>query len=102
MKYVLVLQWPGSSMEDYNSMIGVEELLTSSLPRGSIVDGHDVGSGETNIFIETDDPQRSFEAVKSVLGSRDTWSTVRIAYRGSKGDKYTILWPNNLRDFEVR
>jgi hypothetical protein len=58
MKYVFVIQWPGSSTEDYDSMVEIENLLISGLSDGNNVDGHDVGSGEVNIFIETDNPLR--------------------------------------------
>jgi hypothetical protein len=33
----------------------------------SIVDGHDLGSGEMNRFILTDDPDASFAQVKDIL-----------------------------------
>jgi hypothetical protein len=92
MKYVFVIQWPGSSMEDYDEMVAIENLLISSVSKNSRVDGHDVGSDEVNIFIETNDPQRLYDEVRSLLGS----------YRSMEGDAYTVLWPKNLRDFDVR
>jgi hypothetical protein len=61
-------------MEDYDSMIAIENLLISGISKNSCVDGHDVGSDEVNIFIETDDPQRLYDEVRSLLGSHDAWS----------------------------
>lgn len=101
-KCAFVLQWPGSSTNDYDSTSAIENLLISSLSKSSKVDGHDVGSGETNIFIETDDPQKLYEEIISVLGSHDAWPDIRFAYRNVDEDAYTVLWPTNLRDFEVR
>ena len=54
MKYLFVLQWPATSVDDYDSMVAIENFLISFLSGSSRVDGHDVGAGEANIFIETD------------------------------------------------
>ena len=101
MKYVFVIQWPGSSTEDYDSMVEIENLLISGLSDGNNVDGHDVGSGEVNIFIETDDPLGLYKEILSVLGAHDARPDIRMAYRNAEGGTYTVLWPTNLRDFEV-
>lgn len=50
MKYQLVLQWPASSIKDYDAMIEAENALIENLSAANDVDGHDVGSGEVNIF----------------------------------------------------
>jgi hypothetical protein len=102
MKYIFVLQWPASSIDDYDSMVAIENLLISALSKNSNVDGHDIGAGETNIFIETDDPNGLYEEIKSALGSHGAWSYIRVAYRNTEGGAYMILWPKNLRDFRVR
>jgi len=46
MRYQLVLQWPASSIDDYDSMISIEDSLIEGLPNDSEVDGHDIGSGQ--------------------------------------------------------
>ena len=48
MKYQLILQWPATSINDYDKMIDIENTLTANLADQSEVDGHDVGSGEVN------------------------------------------------------
>ncbi|MCI0538749.1 MAG: hypothetical protein L0Z50_26375 [Verrucomicrobiales bacterium] len=101
MKYQLVLQWPASSIKDYDAMIEVENALVEKLSEANDVDGHDAGSGEVNIFIRTDDPKRAFNEVKAILGSRDFWVDARVAYREVAGSEYTILWPKNLTEFKV-
>ncbi len=101
MKYQLVLQWPASSIDDYESMIELEKLLMEGLTPGSEIDGHDAGSGEINIFVRTNEPKRAFEEVKSILGRQDLWSNIRVAYRELDATKYTIIWPKNLKDFRI-
>jgi hypothetical protein len=101
MKYQLVLQWPASSIKDYDTLIEIEDVLTEKLDDGSDVDGHDAGSGETNIFIHTDDPEATFKTVKAVIGTRDFWIDARVAYRELTGNDYTVLWPKDLHEFKV-
>jgi len=101
MKYQLVLQWPASTIEDYDAMIQTEDALIDGFGDDHEVDGHDAGSGEVNIFIHTNDPKDAFKEIKSILGDRDIWREVRIAYREIAKEKYIILWPENLRDFKV-
>src|SRR5205814_6768761 len=43
MKYQLVLQWPASSIKDYDAMIEVEDALIEKLSKANDVDGHDAG-----------------------------------------------------------
>src|SRR5262245_66351644 len=71
MKYQLVLQWPGSSLKDYDEMIAMEKKLIESLSEGSEVDGHDAGSGEVNILILNDDQELTFSSDKTILGYSD-------------------------------
>ncbi|HLH96421.1 MAG TPA: hypothetical protein VKW08_15000 [Xanthobacteraceae bacterium] len=80
MKYMFVLQWPGSSIRDYDSMIEKERTLTSTLSKRHKVDGHDIGSDEANIFIATGDPERLCEEVKSLMSPAGL-SGCRMAYR---------------------
>ena len=101
MKYQLVLQWMASTIEDYDAMIQIENTLIDGLGEDHEVDGHDAGSGEVNIFIHTNDPKEAFKEIKSILGDRDIWREVRIAYREIVKEKYIVLWPENLRDFKV-
>jgi hypothetical protein len=101
MKYQLVLQWPASSIKDYDAMIEIEDALVEKLSDENEVDGHDAGSGEMNIFIRTDNPKSAFNEVKGILGSRDFWVDARVAYREVAGSEYTILWPKDLTEFKV-
>jgi hypothetical protein len=102
MKYQLVLQWPASSIDDYDELIGMENALVDGIGEGHEVDGHDAGSGEMNIFILTDDPVQAFDRVRAILGSPDRWEHIRVAYRGVSGGPYVVLWPPDLSELTVR
>jgi hypothetical protein len=102
MRFQVVLQWPAHSSEDYDEMVGVEELLIAKLTAQSEVDGHDFGVGETNIFVATDDPRRAFEEIKGILFEHSLWPDVVIAFRHMDGTEYHVLWPQGTKNFNVR
>lgn len=102
MKYQFVIQWPGDLLSDYDLMVETEERLEAVLSTMHKVDGHDVGSGETNIFIHTQDPHAALGEVKDALQALNRWNGVRIAYRDIRGETYLVLWPESLQTFMVR
>jgi hypothetical protein len=51
MKYQLVLQFPATSLDDYDTFVALEEILRQKICDFGEIDGHDFGSGEMNIFI---------------------------------------------------
>jgi len=83
-------------------MIWIEDALEAGLSDIAIVDGHDGGSGEINIFLLTDDPKRAFDEAKRVLGSKDTLVGIRVAFRETSGETYIPLWPPELQDFRLK
>ena len=102
MKYQLVLQWPAESTDDYDRMIAIETQIEDHLPEeDGYVDGHDAGSGEVNIFVHTNSPQRTFDRIRPILVDENALDDVRVAYRPITGDDYTILWPKDLKAFDV-
>jgi hypothetical protein len=102
MRYQLVLQFRGDSLADYDQMIAVEDHLTEALGDSADVDGHDVGSGETNIFIFTTDPAGTFRQARPVLERMDRLQAVTAAFRDVEGDQYTVIWPEGTtREFTV-
>ena len=67
------------------------------------VDGHDVGSGERNIFIFTSDPAATFHRARPVLERRQQLQSVTVAYREVEGEQFTVIWPKgSLREFRVK
>jgi hypothetical protein len=102
MKFILVLQWPSASSDDYDALIAMEDTLETHLAEAhGFVDGHDFGSGEMNIFVHTDTPLEAFRDAQACLGSDPRWADLRAAYRPLDGDLYTVLWPETLEQFSV-
>jgi hypothetical protein len=93
--YQLVLQFPAHAV-NYDELIAIEDELLDVVGSPAQVDGHDFGSGEGNIFILTNSPEATLEAVLPVLKdlSRDRDATV--AYRAVHGEGYTVLWPKGF------
>lgn len=102
MQHILVLQWSGLAQADFEELVRMEHELEGSLGASSSMDGHDVGSGEMNIFIETDQPSRAFADVQKILGHWPRWPDVRVAHRERNGDIYTVLWPAGQTKFRVK
>jgi hypothetical protein len=102
MRHILVLQWRGTTGADFEALIDVEDALESRLGESGTVDGHDFGSGEMNIFIETEQPLEAFMTAREVLSDRPGWADVRAASRAVGGDTYDVIWPPGLLDFSVK
>ena len=98
MAYQLVLQARGDALADYDLIVAVEDRLISALGTVGDVDGHDFGSGESNIFILTDDPKAALALALPVLDDFGLRGGMRAAYRIVGSAAYTMLWPPNSRD----
>jgi hypothetical protein len=96
------LQWPGDSEADFEALISMEEQVGTALGRYASVDGHDFGSGEMNIFIETDRPTEAFADAAKALCEDPRWGHMRAAYREAWSGPYEILWPQSLQKFSVK
>jgi len=102
MKYQLVLQLPAQSVDDFDSLIAIEDQLIDKLGKEHDVDGHDFGSGTMNIFIITNQPIKAFEISKPVFQRKRLLGQLKAAYRKQNGEDYTVLWPVNYSgQFEV-
>ena len=100
MKYQLVLQFQASESEDFERLGEIEDRLIENLGEDHLVDGHDFGSGEMNIFIHTNDPRSAFEKARICLSPRQ--KEFVAAYRELNGEKYTVLWPEKYgKEFRV-
>jgi hypothetical protein len=96
MSYQLVLQFRGDSLEDLDAAIALEEDLIEQLGESADVDGHDVGSGETNIFILTAEPKATFQRIKPLLKRKQQLKSVTVAYRKIDGEQFTVIWPQRV------
>lgn len=103
MEYQLVLQFPRSTLKDFDQLIELEDALIAELGESAEVDGHDFGSGEMNIFIYTYKPGETFETIKPFLAQQDALASLRAAYRPTEGENYTLLWPTDSdKPFEIK
>ena len=101
MKYQVVLQFAADSMEDFDRLVALEDLLIEALGDLATVDGHDFGSGQFNIFILTDEPDASFDKSHQIVTNRGIPNAMCSAYRELDRDNYVILWPSSLMEFSV-
>jgi hypothetical protein len=96
------MQFRGDSLEDFDEMIALEDQLIEAFGDSADVDGHDMGSGERNIFVFTADPERTFLEAKPVLERARTLRSVTVAYRPVKGERYTVIWPEgSTTEFKI-
>jgi hypothetical protein len=101
MKFQLVIQFFGFSLDDYDALIAIEDELTEQLGESADVDGHDFGMNQMNIFIFTNHPHEAFEKVKQVLGRLGFLENVKAAFRGIEEENFTFLWPKDMNVFKV-
>ncbi len=77
---MLVLQLPGSSERDFEELIAIEEAVREKIGEAGEVDGQDIGSGEKNIFLLTQDLHGAFEKVKAVFLTGGLMSVPKAGY----------------------
>ena len=98
MSYQLVLQVRGDSLDDFDVMMNLEKELSIELNDIADVDGHDMGCGETNIFILATNPTAVFEASEPILDRFKLLHDVKAGYRLLSDDIYTTIWPDGSTD----
>ena len=96
--YQLVLQFRGNSLGDLDDAAALEENLVTALGDSANVDGHDIGSGETNIFIITTDPEGTFRRAMPTLKRKKVLQSVTAAYRRVDGEQFTVIWPKGSKE----
>ena len=101
MKYQFVLQWDAASISDFDSLMEAEEFLSENLSELHMVDGHDMGCGEFNIFVLTDAPKTAFSEIKDLWRVQENLASARIAYRKVLTDTFVVLWPHDLSEFKI-
>jgi hypothetical protein len=96
--YQLVLQYSDDSIEGLDTLTGLEDAISEELGDTADVDGHDIGSGEANIFIITSDPTATFQCLQPVLQRYERLDDLAAAYRQISDDSYTSIWPPNPKE----
>jgi len=97
----IVFQWPASSEADYQLLLAIEETITRGLGPIGLVDGHDIGSGEINVFIHTNDPKGAFEKTMSLIRGKYDLKELMVGYRNFEDNDYVPMFPPGLEAFRV-
>jgi hypothetical protein len=97
----IVFQWPASSLEDYDLLIAIEETIRKGLGPIGLVDGHDIGAGEMDVFIHTNDPKGAFEKTMSLIQGKYDLKELMVGYRNFADDDYIPMFPPGLSIFRV-
>lgn len=98
MDFQLVLQFKRDDLPDFDTLINLEDQLRRVVEPVAEVDGHDMGSGEMNIFILTSDPVSTFERAKPLLSNASLLHEVGAAFRALRSEDFTVIWPENSTD----
>jgi len=99
MKYMLVLQFSEDAIS-FDELVELEDALTEGLEELAEVDGHDIGAGEANIFIISDDVASTFDEAQQVLKDKGK-SLLKAAWREVEFEEYRVLFPPGVSDFTI-
>ena len=91
--YRIVLVFVGDDLEIYDRVVAMETKLVMELVSGE-VDGHDVGGGIVNIFIDSREPKRCFEDALKIIKDMEPKPNA-AGYRDIEEEDYVRLWPQN-------
>ena len=101
MNYQLVIQFSASSIEDFDAMVELEDEIESKLGSAHVLDGHDFGSGEMNIFIHTNNPEQALSLAQESERLQNFEYYV-AAFRAFKSENYKVLSPQNYdKEFNI-
>lgn len=101
--YQFVIQFPESAFSASDDLVRYEDALISVLGETHDLDGHDIGSGEVNFFVFTDDPVGALDMIRKAMGGvLLSHPEVRAAARLIDDEIYQPLWPlGDVRDFDI-
>jgi len=63
-KYQLVVQFKHVSSDDFGELVDWEQALADHLAASASIDGHDLGAGEFNLFLFTDNATVTFSHIR--------------------------------------
>lgn len=101
MEYQLVLQFDTACINDFDALIDIEETIRKTIEPQQIVDGHDFGQNEMNIFVHTDYPDFAFKEVFKLVPEQFR-KKMKAAYRKFDEENYTSLHPKGSTDFNIK
>ena len=66
-----------------------------------LVDGHDIGAGEMNLFNHSDDPKDTFAKTMSLIEGKYDLKELMVGYRNFEDNHHTPVFPPGLTVFRV-
>src|SRR5579859_2174723 len=101
MRYQLVVQIRPACSKDFDRLVNWEAALIGHLATSAELDGHDLGTGEFNLFIFTDNPTDTFRKIQGAPETESFSQSITAAYRPVDGEDYVVIWPHGLKRFEI-
>ncbi|EDL61362.1 hypothetical protein PM8797T_12698 [Gimesia maris DSM 8797] len=103
MKFQLVLQFNGAVISDYDSLVDLESVIIDQIQVDgkTIVDGHDFGSSEMNLFMTVDDPAKVLSQIRTQI-EHPLMNRFKAGYRPISEDGFHAIWPETLHEFSVK
>ena len=86
---------------DFERLVSWENALAEYLGTSAAVDGHDLGAGEFNVFIFTDDAVATFQNIRLFAEARPLPQSMAAAYRLINIDEYIVLCPPESIRFDI-
>jgi hypothetical protein len=85
------------TIADFDRVVDIEEKLDAALQRNrqGYVDGHNIGSGEMNIFIILDAWERGTFFMEQYLKNQP-WGKEALLAKDLRNGSYEILWPKGF------
>lgn len=98
-----MIQLPQSAFQEFDDLVRYEDMLIDVLANAHDVDGHDMGSGEVNFYVLTDDPTVALCTIRDAGdGSLLSHLQVRAAARLMDGEGHEPLGPvRDEREFTI-
>lgn len=103
MKYQLVLKFSEKAFTCFDDIIKLESKITDIISHDADFDGHDIVSGESNISIFTNNPDKTHDQILPIIESAGLISSLSSAYRDVDEEEYKRIWPKgSLEPFNIK
>lgn len=85
------------NIDDFDKLIDIEDKLDSALLRNNTgyVDGHDMGSGQMNIYIFVNTWKHGIWFMDQYLKNQP-WSKDATVVKVRPDETYDVIWPKNF------
>lgn len=93
MQSQLILRFRSGSIESLEDLATFEQDLATLLGATAYVDGHEVGRGNTDVYLLTDNPTSTFRRAKPLLEQLQLLDKVVAAHRVVGGARFAVIWP---------